>query len=27
MKKHAQTLADYGFPLEAKVLFEEIEKL
>lgn len=27
MKKHAQTLADYGFPLEAKALFEEIEKL
>ena len=27
MKKHAQTLADYGFLLEAKALFEEIERL
>ncbi|KZK06021.1 Positive transcriptional regulator MutR family [Lactococcus cremoris] len=27
MKKHVQTLEDYGYTLEAKALFEEIEKL
>ena len=27
MKKHAQTLEDYGYSVEAKALFEEIEKL
>ncbi|MGY3734010.1 transcriptional regulator [Lactococcus hircilactis] len=27
MKKHAQILEDHGYSLEAKVLFEEIEKL
>ncbi|MGO2631957.1 MAG: Rgg/GadR/MutR family transcriptional regulator, partial [Lactococcus lactis] len=27
MKEHAQTLGDYGYSVEAKALFEEIEKL